>query len=613
MALAVAFSTSALLTPLVMKVAMSTGQVALPRNDRWHTRPTALLGGIAIFLAFVASVPFFCPMDKGLLLLCAGGGATFLLGLYDDLKELPPQTKFVGQLIIATFSVGFGLQFPLGNPVAEVLISLFWIVGITNALNILDNMDGLSSGIATVASLSIYLFGRLFSAPEVELPALILAGSCLGFWIYNFNPARIFMGDCGSMFLGYTLAGLSILGARAGESALVATGAGISNFVLLLAIPVAVLIVPIFDTVLVTFARVGNGRSPFRGGRDHTSHRLVLMGYSEVKTVLTLMAIAGAISIIVLYLSRYSLHGLMIFGAILAVFALFAGAFLGGCNQTIYRSRAERRSQILMTLLNKKQILQAAADTVLITAAYIAAYLLKFDGILSQESLGLIERSLPILLAVKLTSFWLFGLYRGQWRYVSIWDLWQLAKATVTSSLIFCAVLLFLYRFQGYSRTVMVLDSLLTLIFIGGIRLFLRLLKEHFTIQAERSHTTPILIVGAGDGGDLFLRELRKNSRHDLLPVGFLDDDRAKWGQVIHGVKVLGGREKMEALIRRHGIKEIFIAILSASDEELADYYLCARRMGVPCRRVRPVFEQGEQPLQVKGAKIVPLKGGGKR
>ncbi len=612
-ALLTAFTLSGLLTPLVIRAAVATGQVALPRSDRWHTRPTALLGGVAIFLSFLASVLAFCPLDRGLAVLCGAGGATFLLGLYDDLRELPPQTKFIGQLIIAAFSVGMGLRFPLGEPVAGVLVSLFWLVGITNALNILDNMDGLSSGIALVASLSLFLFGRLYAAPEVELPALILAGSCLGFWIYNFNPARVFMGDCGSMFLGYTLAGLSIVGARAGEASLASTGAGISNFILLLAIPVAVLIIPIFDTVLVTFARVGNGRSPFQGGRDHTSHRLVLMGYSEVKTVLTLMAISAGVSVTVLYLSRYSLHGLLLFGAILAVFGLFAGAFLGGCNPLLYSGRPRRRSQILQTLLNKKQILQAAADTVLLTAAYIGAYLLKFDGVLSRPNLDLLERSLPILLAVKLGAFWLFGLYRGQWRYVSIWDLWQLTKATVVSSLTFCGVLLFLYRFQGYSRTVMVLDALLTLVFIGGIRLFLRLLKEHFTIQAERSHTTPILIVGAGDGGDLFLRELRKNPRHDYLPVGFLDDDPAKRGQVIHGVKVLGGRERMEQLVRRHGVRMVFIAVLSASDRELEEYFQCALRLGIPCRRVRPILETGGAERPGRRGGVVALKGGKRR
>ncbi len=590
-----ALSLSAALTPLTIWLARTTGHVAYPRGDRWHTKPTALLGGVAIFCSFAICSWIFCGTDPRLVTILAGGGATFILGLYDDLKELTPQSKFLGQLVIAAFSVGLGLQFPFTNPVLAVMISLFWLVGITNALNILDNMDGLSSGIALVASLSLWFYGHIYGASSIQLPAIILAGAALGFWIYNFNPARIFMGDCGSMFLGYVLAGLSILGAKEGEIAGISTGAGISNFILLLSIPVAVLIIPIFDTVLVTFTRVQNGRSPFRGGKDHTSHRLVLMGYSETKTVLTLMGLAGSVSALVLYLARHSLHGLLIIVSILAVFALFAGAFLASCNRSIYpsRDRSDKRvkTTLLLTLLNKKQILQAAADTVLITAAYLGAYLLKFDGVMDENNLALVEKSLPILLAVKLSSFWAFGLYRGQWRYASIWDLWQISKATIISSLTFCTILVFLYRFQGFSRTVMVLDGLLTMITIGGIRLFLRLLKEHFSIQAEKTRTTPILIVGAGDGGDLFLRELRKNPNHDYLPIGFLDDDPGKKGQIIHGIPVLGGRERLASLVKRHGIKAIFIAILTASDEELKDYITGAQRLGVPCYRVKPVLK----------------------
>ncbi len=616
-----AVALSATLTPLTIWLAKSTGQVAYPRSDRWHTRPTALLGGIAIFGAFMMCSLMFCDMESGLATLLAGACATFALGLYDDLKELPPQSKFLGQLIIAAFSVGMGLQFPFSNPVLSVMLSLFWFVGITNALNILDNMDGLSSGIALVASLSLWIYAQLYKALPVQMPAIILAGAALGFWIYNFNPARIFMGDCGSMLLGYCLAGLSIIGAKEGEMAMISTGAGISNFILLLSIPVAVLIIPIFDTVLVTFARVRNGRSPFMGGRDHTSHRLVLMGYSEAKTVLTLMGLSAAVSAVVLYLAQHSLHGLLTIVSIIAVFALFAGAFLASCNKTIYSPRRGRharpRGNLLLTLLNKKQILQAAADTVLVTAAYLGAYLLKFDGVLNRDNLELIEKSLPILIAVKLTAFWALGLYRGQWRYVSIWDLWQISKATALSSLTFCAILLFLYRFQGFSRTVMVLDALLTMVFIGGIRLFLRLLKEHFSIQAEKARTTPILIVGAGDGGDLFLRELRKNQNHDYLPIGFLDDDPGKRGQIIHGIPVLGGRERLISLARRHGIKAIFIAILSASDEELDDYVEGAKRLNIPCFRVRPVLaqERGDEavPLETRRAKILTLQSGSKR
>ncbi len=522
-----------------------------------------------------------------------------MLGLFDDIHELSPQGKFIGQLIIAASVIAGGLRIHAGYPAISIIASLFWFVAVTNALNILDNMDGLAAGIAFIAASSLWAYSRLEGPPLLATPAIILAGATAGFWIYNFNPAKIFMGDCGSLLLGFVLASLSIIGtwgaASDAQSSMVGY-TGVSNIILVLVVPMAVLMIPLFDTALVSFTRVQSGISPFQGGRDHTSHRLVLLGFSESRTVLTLMAWAGIVSALVLYLSQHSAHGLLAVLSIVSIISLFFGIFLTNLNSTVYtgdesNEKTNRNAVIWKLLLNKKQMLQAIVDTILITVSYLSAYLLKYEGIINDWNLDLIEKSLPLIIPVKLAAFWGFGLYRGQWRFVSVGDLWQIIKAVTISSLIIIGILLFLYRFEGFSRVVFLNDAMLTLLLIGGVRMLLRLFKEYFSQKAEQRHETPILIVGAGDGGDLFLRELRKNPHHDYLPVGFIDDDPAKKGQIIHGVKVLGDRKSLATLIKRHGIKEIFVAIMSATEKQLSDYFEISKSMGVTCRRVRPLFQ----------------------
>jgi len=264
---------SSVLTPAVILVARKFKLVAMPREDRWHKEPTALYGGIAIFLAFSIPFSFLVQASPGLMLLLAGGAAFFFIGLLDDIMRFTPQGKFVAQLIAVVLVVGLGLKIHLpGYPIISIGLTVFWLIAMANALNILDNMDGLSSGITLVAALSLATYGYLFNLYEIIGPSLLLAGSCLGFWIYNFKPAKIFMGDCGSLFLGFVLGGLVVVGSGSITNAGTDVYATFSNMILMLAVPVAVLIIPIFDTALVSFTRLQSGRSIAQGGRDHTSH-----------------------------------------------------------------------------------------------------------------------------------------------------------------------------------------------------------------------------------------------------------------------------------------------------------------------------------------------------
>ncbi len=596
-----AFFLSVILTPAVILVAQRFNLVALPREDRWHVRPTALYGGISIFLAF--AVPFGLAMspDTSLILLLAGSAAFFFIGLFDDILRFSPQGKFIAQLLTVVLLVGMGLKIHIpGYPILSIGLTIFWLVAMTNALNILDNMDGLSSGIALVAAVSLAAYGYFFNIEEIIVPALILAGSCLGFWIYNFKPAKIFMGDCGSLFLGFVLGGLVVVstGPMGSSDGAGDVFAGFSNMILMLAVPVAVLIIPIFDTALVSFTRIQSGRSIAQGGRDHTSHRLVLLGFSEEKAVLTLMLVAAVVSAVVIYLARHSQDALLAVMSIAAVISVFFGVFLSYLNRDIYGDEKKTPSRIahaVKIVLNKRQILQVCIDILLLTISYFSAYLLKFDGVLSPFNRTLIEQTLPLILVVKISCLWFFGLYRGQWRFASLDDIFKIIKSVLLSSAIIVGALVFLYRFEGFSRVVFLLDAILTLIFISGIRFIMRMFNEYFIRQGERHNSIPVLIFGAGDGGDLFLRELRKRKGHDFMPVGFIDDDPAKKGQEIHGVKVLGSRDDMKNIIRRHGIQKVFLAVLSSPPSLYEDVSRLCKGLETSVVQIRPLIPFQEE------------------
>ncbi|RJX31841.1 MAG: hypothetical protein C4525_11375 [Desulfarculus sp.] len=577
---ALALALAAGVTPLMILLARRLGWVVQPREDRWHRRPTAVFGGVAIYLAFAAAFLLLGPRDRLSLSLAGCASAVFLLGLIDDVFDLKPQVKFLGQLLVAIVAVSLGLSFTfLPWPWLNVPLTLLWLVGVTNAVNILDNMDGLSSGVTLVAASVLALISLMRGSPEMGLTAAALAGAAGGFLIYNFNPARIFMGDCGSLFLGFTLAGCTIMGSG-----------GASHLTLALLIPVGVLVVPIFDTTLVTFQRTSHGRSIAQGGRDHSSHRLVFLGLSERKAVLVLILISLAGGLVSLWLQYVSTLVAAVVLALAVVVFVFFGVFLGGVK--VYDAKAQPalrwKSPLLgRVVLHKKQILQILADLLLFAAAYTASWLLRFEGRLGRDLMTLLTHSLPWVLAAKMLALGLFGVYRGDWRYVSVHAMVQLAKALLLGSLLVVAGIAAFYRFEGFSRTALIMDFVLSFMFLAGCRFLIRI----FTESVAHKKGVPVLIMGAGDGGELLLRELRNNPSLPYLPVGFVDDDPAKQGLTIHGIKVLGTRADIPALAARHQVQRVFIAILSMPGERFADVKAACAACGVECSRIQPIIK----------------------
>jgi rfaE bifunctional protein nucleotidyltransferase chain/domain len=274
-----------LLTWLVRQTARAQGWLAPVRHDRWHRTPAALHGGVAIFIAFAAGIFWFLPLTPYTLALVGLTAILFLAGLVDDALDLSPRAKVlvqvVGGLLLYAADFHFNQALPWWLDLAVVVV---WAVGITNALNLLDNMNGLAAGTAIIAGLSRLALSHQSGDGGVADASAVFVGAALGFLVFNFPRASIFMGDSGSFTLGFALAALNLSsGAAYSRSA-----AAIFVF------PVLVLALPIFDTTFVSLARLRSGRAISQGGRDHTSHRLVALGFSETSAVVLLWAVSAA-------------------------------------------------------------------------------------------------------------------------------------------------------------------------------------------------------------------------------------------------------------------------------------------------------------------------------
>ncbi len=319
----VAFLVTLLATPAVIRLAHRRQWVAKPRADRWHEKPTALMGGIAMYagagLCLLGMTALSLPWS-----IWVGATIMFVTGLIDDLVTIRPLTKLAAQVLAAGLMVLDGFTFGAGWPLwASVPVTFLWLIGITNALNLLDNMDGLAAGIASVAALVLAVLFSLAGNLVGFGAAMALAGATGGFLVFNFKPARIFMGDSGSLFLGYMIAGLSLMAQ--------ASAPGLTPLTVVI-VSALVLAVPILDTMLVTIVRKGNGRAVSQGGRDHSSHRLVRLGFSERRAVVTFYVIGLVCGLAAL--GAYLVDVRLFYGiaAVLAVSLTAFGIRLGRLN-----------------------------------------------------------------------------------------------------------------------------------------------------------------------------------------------------------------------------------------------------------------------------------------
>lgn len=496
---------SLIITPVIRLVAKKLNIIDLPSKRKIHKKATPLLGGIPIFIAFNLTIflgilfnfeyleKFYTSKWMSIFiaqLIILG------IGIYDDIKKTKPWVKFLFQILAGSLLIVFGFGITLmtnpftGNSVhlgfLSIPITILWVVGITNALNLIDGLDGLAAGASFIACVTIFAISLFYRNIGVALVSLILAGSILGFLRYNFHPSKIFLGDSGSLLLGFLLAILSIEGPHKG-----------ATIVAILA-PILILGLPIIDTLLTMIRRFlkpihpvnyqnkngklknlfSKGLSIFEADKDHIHHRLLKIGFSQKKVVLILYGICVVLCALAFVTIAWKNLNITLF-----LVAIIIAAFIG-IKSLKYREFKILENGLLLPLFDipliNKRIFKGFIDLLFISLSYYLSFLLiagKFDI----QAKTLFIKTIPMVLAIKIIIFYLSGLYKGLWKYSSIEDLIKIGKTLIFSS--FCSSLLLILMFGSKSFggiIFFILDFYLLLSLVFGSRISYRVINHRY-------------------------------------------------------------------------------------------------------------------------------------
>ena len=576
--------------PVVRWYGIRVGKVAIPRSDRWNKNPTPTLGGVGMFISFTLAILalWLIGADHNMFQqrwsIFIGVVIMFAVGLYDDFRPINPPTKLIFQILSATLVIFFG-----GNtinffrwPIANIILTFFWLVGLTNAFNLLDNMDGLAGGVSFIAAIFLSIFFWRTGYQDLLVISMTLAGSILGFLVFNFPPAKIFMGDSGSMLLGFSLAALAI--ARRTQA---------SNVLAIVGVPILVFLLPIIDTSLVTITRILRGQSPATGGRDHTSHRLVAFGLSERQAVLILylITIVSGLASIGIEAWDYDLS-LVLIPILLIVLALFV-AYLARMKVVSNDETATNGiTRFITNLTFKRRLFEIIFDLLLIGVSYYLAFWTRFGLNMTTTSMDLFLLSWPVALGISYGSFYLFGIYKGVWRYIGINDLLRYVGAAIVSGVFSWLINRMIFPGQAFTTDVFLLFILYLLIGLAGSRssfiVLDRLYAQHISLPKQEN----ILLYGAEDAGEIALRWILRNPSMGYSVVGFLDDDAMKWGSNIHGVNILGDLSKLDQYIEEKQIKGVIATTESLLHSQAGEKLLSScKNRGIWVRVLRLDFE----------------------
>jgi UDP-GlcNAc:undecaprenyl-phosphate GlcNAc-1-phosphate transferase len=503
------------LTRAVMATSVKLDFVSRPKGERWSQRPVPMGGGVAIYAVLVAGL-LLCSVDLAL-----AATLVFVLGLVDDKHNLPPKVKLAVQGVAAALVVWGPLDsgpapLLIGDPLwLAAPVTLAWYIGMCNSVNLLDNMDGSAAGVAAVAAAFLFVLAATGAtpAPAVAMAAIVTLGAALGFLFWNFPPAKVFMGDAGSLVLGFSLAGLAVRIPHEGAW-------GLRQ----LAVAGFVLGIPLFDTALVWVSRRAAHRPFLQGGRDHTTHRLVALGLSPRRTVLALYGVAAALGGIGLAIADGDVGTGVICAVVAGVLALLVGVFLG--DVAVYR---DTEGRALVTRSRHPALLygvELLVDVGLLTLCWIGAYALRFGGTELPEggpALPYYLRAsafpaLPFVVGFKIGALLLFRLYRGFWRTIRFRDVLAVAKAVLVATGLVVLTAVLLFRFEDYSRIVIAIDALLAFVAVVASRSALRVLRDTFGRLSGRRQRALLL----GPAGVLPLLEQALSEEGGLVLLGVL-------------------------------------------------------------------------------------------
>ena len=593
-----AFVSALAIVPACRAAALRSGFVARPREDRWHRREVALFGGVAVAIVFLATAGAF-GIVTALPALTATAAVMFLVGLGDDILSLKPATKLVAQIALASVLLLFDYRLHwVQSLTLDLLLTLVWVVGVTNAFNLIDNMDGLCGGVAMIVSVALLLHLSPAAAGshmwwEARFMAVLL-GATGGFLVYNVAPASIFLGDSGSLFLGFSFAALTLSNG---------TPSSRSDVLSIVAAPVLVLLFPIFDTTLVTISRWRAGRRATEGGRDHSSHRLVAIGLSERRAVAVLWCLAatGGLLGVAVGNAGHRATALLAGSVFLLALVLFA-AYLAGIR--VYdgsdaRVREGAFTPIVVEFMYKRRVAEVLLDFCLVAMCYYAAYRLRFEEPVEfLRNFDMFLRSLPVIVAAQMIAFFVVGVYRGLWRHFGMPDTLVIARGVLFGTAGSLVVILAGYRFFAYSRTVFAIYAVLLMMTVTLSRASLRLVDEF--MQRQRRNGRRVVIYGAGDAAGLVVREILAGGTSSRI-AGFIDDDPRKAGVRVMGYPVLGGYSALTVLIRAASIDAVVISATRMNPERLNNVEVLCGEHGIALSRLRVSLE----PI-VEGASLGP-------
>ena len=609
-----ASASSLFLTPLFRSVAIRVGAIDHPGERKIHSQPTPRLGGFPIFIVFNLILlvsyqfgffhfppDFLTEIDFGWLLLASA--IVLGLGSVDDFRRMPPSVKFFFQIIagiivaltsyrIEIISLPFG-TFNLG--IWAIPVTVFWVVAITNAINLLDGLDGLVAGTSFIVCLTMFGISLLNQNIGIALISIILAGSILGFLKYNFHPASIFLGDSGAYFLGFIISILSIMSGQKGTTTVTVL------------IPIIALGLPIMDTVLSMLRRFLkslhimevdkdknivrlfflDGWSIFRADKDHIHHRFLQMGFTHRKAVIILYAISLILGGFALSSVYYKNINNALFITAIAIATYIGVRRLGYTEIRIFTNGA------LLPLFNtpfvNRRILRAFVDMVIISFSYYLAFVLRLEG-----SFGSVKNyylsTLPLILVTKIAIFYGLGLYGGAWRYTSVVDLIKMLKAVVIGCIASALLLWMIPGFGVISRAALLIDFNLLLLFVVGARSSFRVL-EHLQVSKNQKGTK-VLIYGVGKRGVYALKEFINNPRSGLSPVGFIDDNLRYQGKQINGYPVLGTLDSLDSILASNSVSEVILCREDLPKEKLNYLIQICNFHQIPLRRFQIRLEE---------------------
>ena len=607
-----ALGASLVFTPLVRRFALAIGAVDQPNQRKIHHTPIPRLGGVAIVLsgalAFLVLVqsdlfePIFVasPLVNWWPLLL-GGTLVFLIGVWDDLRTLRASIKFLFQGMAAGIAIWYlgpveHITLIAGHPITLGLwaypLTFLWITGITNAFNLIDGLDGLAAGLGTIAAGTGALIFSLQGDAADAMLLTILCGAFLGFLKYNFNPAQIFLGDSGSLLIGYLLAVIALTGSQKGATALTVV------------IPLLVFGLPILDTFVSLARRYIRGmkladaahpswktkllavQHMFSPDGHHIHHRLLALGFTHRYAVLVLYTISLALSAIALLsvLAQYRNAGLILCSVGLAS---YMGIRKLGYEEFIFLETGTTFRWYEQLSFNRGFFL-GFFDMALITLAYSGAFILKYEDIGDSPLLTWHQSVFPLVLSVQLLFFSLFGQYRRVWQAGGLAEALRISGAVI-SGVLLSAILAQMSFSPDSNLSFFCIYMLLLGVIVCGSRNISRMIEYVSWWKVE--HDERAVIYGAGRGGQLVLQELRQNLDLGIQPVGFIDDAAPLQGYMVDNVTVLGSSHDLEAILDSTSPTKLIVSSTTIPQDRLRRViHLCSKR-NIPVVLARFQFE----------------------